>query len=147
MKLQIKKGSTSLRLMVFIADSSSTTGAGKTGLTSASSGLKWFYWRGDTGNAGGVSVTPASATRGTFTSGGIIEIDATNLPGWYEIGVPDAAIASGSDSVVMMLHGVTNMAPLPLEIQLVSYNPNDAAALGWSRSIRFGSVLGPFPEL
>lgn len=130
MKLHVKKGSTSLRLMVFIADSSSTTGAGKTGLAYNSSGIKWYYWRGDTGNAGGVSVTLATATRGTFTSGGFIEIDSTNLPGWYEIGVPDAAIASGSDSVVMMLHGVTNMAPLPLEIQLVSYNPNDAAALG-----------------
>lgn len=130
MKLQVKKGSTSLRLMVFIADSSSTTGAGKTGLAYNSPGIKWYYWRGDTGNAGGVSVTLATATRGTFTSGGFIEIDSTNLPGWYEIGVPNAAIASGSDSVVMMLHGVTNMAPLPIEIQLVSYDPNDAAALG-----------------
>lgn len=130
MKLQKKRGSTSVRLMVFIADSSSTTGAGKTGLAYNSSGMKWYYWRSDTGNSGGVSVTLADATRGTFTSGGFKEIDATNLPGWYEIGVPDAALASGSPSVVMMLHGVSNMAPCPIEIQLVAYDPDDAATLG-----------------
>lgn len=130
MNLTVKKGSTSVRLTVFIADSSSTTGAGKTGLAYNSSGLKWYYWREDTGNSGGVSVTPATATRGTFTSGGFIEIDATNMPGWYEIGVPNAALASGSNSVVMHLMGVTNMAPLPLKVGLVAYDPQDAAALG-----------------
>ena len=130
MKLQLKKGSTSVRVMVFIADSSSTTGAGKTGLAFNSSGLKWYYWRGDTGNNPGVSVTPATATLGTFTSGGFKEIDATNLPGLYEIGIPDAAIASGSLSVAMMLHGVSGMAPLPLEIQLVAYDPENATTLG-----------------
>lgn len=148
MKLQIKKGSTSVRLMVFIADSSSTTGAGKTGLAFGDSGLKWYYWRDDRGDAGGVSVTLANATRGTFTSGGFKEIDATNLPGWYEIGVPDAALASESKSVAMMLHGVTGMAPLPIEIQLVAYDPENATTLGLTNldatiSSRFAAASAP----
>lgn len=148
MKLQIKKGSASVRAMVFISDSSSTTGAGKTGLAYNSSGLKWYYWRDDTGDAGGVSVTLANATRGTFTSGGFKEIDATNLPGWYEIGIPDAALASGSKSVAMMLHGVTNMAPLPIEIQLVAYDPENATTLGLTNldatiSSRFAAASAP----
>lgn len=148
MKLQIKKGSTSVRAMVFISDSSSTTGAGKTGLAYNSPGIKWYYWRSDTGNNNGVAVTLANATRGTFTSGGFKEIDATNLPGWYEIGIPDAALASGSKSVAMMLHGVTNMAPLPIEIQLVAYDPENATTLGLTNldatiSSRFAAASAP----
>lgn len=133
MKRQVKKGSTSVRLKIFISDSSSTTGAGLTGLAYNSASLTWYYHRDDSGNAGGTQVTLASATKGTFTSGGFVEIDSTNLPGWYEIGVPDAALASGANAVAMHLKGATNMAPLPIELELVSYDPNDAAALGLSR--------------
>ena len=130
MKLQVMKGSTSVRLMVFVADSSSTTGAGLTGLSSSTSGLKWTYWRGDIGNSGGVAVTLTAGTRGTWGSGGIVEIDGTNMPGWYEIGVPNNALATGADSVGMHLMGATNMAPLPLEIQLTGFDPNNATSLG-----------------
>lgn len=130
MKALIKVGTTSKRLVIFVPDSSSTVGAGLTGLTNASSGLAWYYWREDTGNAGGTSVSPVSATRGTFTSGGFKEIDATNLPGFYEIGVPDAVLASGATWAVMMLRGVTNMAPVKVEIQLVAFDPTDSVRLG-----------------
>src|SRR6267142_1429922 len=114
MKLVVKKGTTSKRMVIFILDSSSTTGAGKTGLTNASSGLTAYYWREDTGNAGGTSISLVSATRGTFTSSGFIEIDATNLPGFYEIGVPNAVLASGAAWSVVMLKGATNMAPVAM---------------------------------
>ena len=125
MKQIIKKGTTSKRMAIFIADSSSTTGAGLTGLAYNSGSLTWYYWREDTGNSGGVSVTLATATRGTFTSGGFKEIDATNLPGWYEIGIPDAVLASGAYWAIMELKGATNMAPVLIEIQLVTYDPTD----------------------
>ena len=125
MKQIIKKGTTSKRMAIFIADSSSTTGAGLTGLVYNSGSLSWYYWREDTGNSGGVSVTLATATRGTFTSGGFKEIDATNLPGWYEIGIPDAVLASGAYWAIMELKGATNMAPVLIEIQLVTYDPTD----------------------
>lgn len=116
MKLNVVKGTTSKRIAVFILDSTSTVGAGKTGLTNAS--MTWYYWREDEGNAGGTSVSVVSATRGTFTSGGFIEKDATNLPGMYELGLPNAALASGANWVTMMLRA-TGIAPLPLEIQLI----------------------------
>ena len=99
--------------------------AGLTGLAYNSGSLTWYYWREDTGNSGGVSVTLATATRGTFTSGGFKEIDATNLPGWYEIGIPDAVLASGAYWAIMELKGATNMAPVLIEIQLVTYDPTD----------------------
>ncbi len=132
MKLQLASGTTSVRLMVFVSDSSSTTGVGLTGLSSVSPGLKWYYWRGDSGNTGGTSVTLSAGTRGNWASGGIVEIDGTNMPGWYELGVPNGALSAGSNSVVMLLRGATNMAPLPLEIQLVGYDPTNAASLGLS---------------
>ena len=125
MKLIIKKGKTSKRIAVFIADSSSTTGAGLTGLVYNSASLVAYYWREDAGNAGGTAITLATATRGTWASGGFKEIDATNLPGWYEIGIPDAVLATGSGWAILHLKGAANMAPLPIEIQLVDYNPED----------------------
>jgi hypothetical protein len=45
-------------------------------------------------------------------------MDATDLPGWYELGIPNAALATGADSVIVNLKGATNMAPVVLEIQL-----------------------------
>lgn len=132
MKLDILQGKTSKRTVIFIQDSTSTTGAGLTGLAFGSAGLTWYYWREDTGNANGVSVTLATATRGTWATGGFIEIDATNLPGFYEIGIPNAALASGATWVVMMLKGAANMMPLALEIQLTAYDPYSATNLGLS---------------
>ena len=123
MKLEIQQGTTSKRVVIFVQNSSVSTGAGLTGLTSSSSGLAWSYWRTDTGNNPGVSVTLQSATPGSFTSGGFVEIDSTNLPGFYEIGIPNAVLANGATWAVMMLQGATNMAPLPVEFELVGWNP------------------------
>lgn len=123
MKLDIQVGSTSIRTFIFVQDSSQTTGVGLTGLVFNSGGLIWYDARDDDGNAGGSSVTLATATLGTWTSGGFKEKDAAHMPGVYEIGIPNAALATGSKSVVMMLSGATNMVPVLIEIELVAYNP------------------------
>ncbi len=131
MKLLVKKGKTSKMIEVFIQNSSVATGAGLTGLVFNSASLTWYYWRNGAGSAS--SVTLATMTLGTWASGGFKEMDATNMPGWYQLGIPDAALASGADGVVMMLKGATNMAPVNLEIQLVDFDPQDATSLGLSR--------------
>lgn len=117
MKLQIKKGTTSKLLDIFIMDSSSTTGAGLTGLVYNSAGLTAYYYR--EGAASATAITLATMTLGTWATGGFVVIDGTNMPGCYQIGIPDAALATGANSVVVMLKGATNMAPLTLEIDLV----------------------------
>ncbi len=132
MKLELKIGTTSKRIGISIADASSNVGAGLAGLLYNSTGLTWYYWREDEGNAGATQVTLATATRGTWATGGFIEKDATNLPGEYEIGIPDAALASGAKWVKMLLKGAANMVPVPIEIQLVAYNPDSATDLGLS---------------
>lgn len=113
----IKAGTTSNVLHIFISDSSSSTGAGLTGLVYNSSGLTAYYIR--PGATGTTAITLASiSTLGTFVSGGFKEIDPTNMPGWYEFDPPDAAIATGAPSCSMHLKGATNMAPLPIEVEL-----------------------------
>ena len=130
MKLIIKKGTTSKRQGIFIQDSSSTVGAGLTGLLFSSSGLTFYYWREDEGNVNATSVTLVTATRGTYASGGFIEKDATNMPGAYEISIPNAALATGANWVIAFLKGATNMAPVVLEIQLVDIDVEDSVRAG-----------------
>lgn len=128
MKKIIKAGATKQTVDVFIQDSTSTTGAGKTGLAYNSEGLKAYYRKGATGSA--TAITLATQTvGGAYSSGGFVEIDATNMPGLYRLDVPNAAIDTAG-SVSLMLSGATGMAPLPLELQVVAVDLEDGVRLG-----------------
>ena len=129
MKLQLKKDSTSVSIYVFIQDSSVATGAGLTGLVYNSSSLVAYYVRA-AGTATQITLATLAAANSAYSSGGFKEIDATNMPGVYRLDLPDAVIATGVNSVVVMLKGATNMAPVVLEIQLVAYDPQDTVRLG-----------------
>jgi hypothetical protein len=131
MKLLLKKGTTSKLVTLFIADSSSSTGSGLTGLTNASSGLVCYYYREGAGSA--TAVTLAAGTLGMYASGSFKEVDATNMPGVYQLGLPDAALATGANAAVVMLKGATNMAPVVLEVQLTDADLHDAVSLGLTR--------------
>lgn len=125
-KLSIVKGATSVLVRIFIQDSTSTTGAGKTGLTAASfTGTKAYVARDDDGNAAGTAVNLTDATRGTWSSGGIKEKDSTNMPGVYEFGLTNASIATGSRSCTYEFIG-SGIAPLLLEIELTGIDNQDA---------------------
>ncbi len=127
MKLQLQKGTTSKMVEIFVQDSSSTVGAGLTGLVHNTAGLTAYYYLNDAASA--TQITLATMTLGTYTSGGFIVVDATNMPGLYSLGLPNAAL-TGADSVVVYLQGASNMAPVVLEIELVDYDPNDAVRMG-----------------
>ena len=131
-KLSLKKGTTSYLARIFIQDSSSTTGAGLTGLTSGSGSFVCYRARDDDGNAAGTSIALSGGTRGTWSSGGFVEKDSTNMPGVYEFGIPNAALAAGSNSVLIMFKGATNQAPLPLEIELTGWDNQDGVHGGMS---------------
>lgn len=130
MKLKLTTGVTSKLTRIFIQDSSSTTGAGLTGLVYNSSGLTW-YWIQE-GDSSATSVTLATMTVGTWASGGFKEVDSTNLPGVYEIGIPNAAI-DANGTTHMMLKGATNMAPVAIEIECDAVDYLDATSFGLSR--------------
>lgn len=115
--LTIKKGATSNLVDVLIYDASSGAGAGLTGLVYNSSGLVCYYHRNSSATA--TSITLVTMTIGTWASGGFVAIDGTNMPGWYQIGIPDTALATGAVSTSIHCKGATNMVPLPIAISLV----------------------------
>ena len=121
MKLSIPTGSTSVTLNIFIQDSSSATGGGKTGLAYNTSNLVAYYALPRTA-ATAITLANLSAVTSAYTSGGFKEIDSTNMPGWYRLDIPDAAFASGR-SLSLHLKGATDMAPLPIEVELTGWQP------------------------
>lgn len=134
MKLSIVAGATSQSINIFIANSTSTTGAGLTGLVFNSSGLTAHYSFSGA-NAGSVAITLAtlSLVTSAYSSGGFKEIDATNMPGWYRFDIPNAALATSKGrSVAIHLQGATNMAPLPIECELTGWDNQDAVHGGMS---------------
>lgn len=129
-KLTFKAGTTSKDVNILIQDSSVSTGAGKTGLAYNSGSLIAYYHR--QGAASATAITLATKTIGTWATGGFVEVDSTHMPGLYELGIPDAALASGATWVVIMLSGASNMAPVTLEIELTSVDNQDATRMGLS---------------
>jgi hypothetical protein len=118
-KLSRQIGTTSQIVEVFVQDSSSITGAGKTGILFNASGLACYYKRNTASSSTAVTLVTIT-TLGTYASGGWKEVDATNMPGVYEVHLPNAALVSGADSVVFYAGGAANMAPLLLEIELTA---------------------------
>jgi hypothetical protein len=144
MKLQLKKGSADVTVLIFVQDSSSTTGAGLTGLVYDSSGLACYYAR-----PGAVAAALTLATQtvtGAHADGGFAEVDSTNMPGVYRLDFSDAIVASGVNSVIVYLQGASNMAPCVLEIQLTGIDVNDATAAGISRLDAAVSSRSDFDE-
>ena len=116
-RFTITRGSTSQTIEFDVFDSSSTTGARLAGI--AYGDITAYYYRQNA--AGETAITLATMTLGTWSSGGFIVIDATNMPGHYQLSIPDAtlATASGVDRVTIELKGATNMVPVTLSIDLV----------------------------
>jgi len=126
MKRKLTAGQTSVSLPIFVQDTSSTTGGGLSGLTSATSGLVAEYRR--RGDSAWTAITLVAKTLGTFTSGGIVADGA--LGGAYELDVPNAACAAGVRWVVIRLRGATNMLPCLIEMELDAVDYQNATTFG-----------------
>lgn len=123
---------------VFLPDSASTVGAGKTGLTNASAGLD-ISVRRELSSAV-TSYTGANigtiATLGTWVDPGagkvnFKEVDATHWPGMYELHFVDLLFNASDAS--RMLGGfvqATGIAPAPFEVELTALNVQDGVRAG-----------------
>ena len=122
----IKHGTTSKIIEVALRDS--TTGQGKTGV--AHSSVTASYVReGGTRTA----ITLASGTAGdAYSSGKWAEVDSTNMPGLYQLHVPNAAFASGVDAVTVQLK-VTDALDAVRRFVLVAVDYGSATDFGLSR--------------
>jgi len=127
-KLFVKAQATSSRSeYVFVQDSASSTGGGKTGIAFNASGLTAYYVR-PLGSATVITLATQTVT-GVYASGGFVEVDAPNLPGTYRLDIPNAVFATGVDHAVVMLKGASGMAPVLMEYQLTSNEPFVPASL------------------
>ena len=135
-KLFVQAQATSNRSeYVFVQDSASTTGGGKTGIAFNASGFTAYYVR-PAGSATAITLATQTVT-GAWSSGGWVEVDATNLPGIYRFDIPNAVFATGVDHAIVMLKGASGMAPVSLEYQLVGFNPSTA----WLTSAQTASAV------
>ena len=129
MKLLLKKNETTVIIHVFIQDSSSTVGAGLTGLTFETGSLVAYYVKPG-GTLTSLTLETIS-TLGTYqapTSSAHMRFKLmhdTNAPGLYEIHLHTDTLAT-NDYITIMMHGAANMAPLLLEIQLTDFDLNTA---------------------
>ena len=114
MTIQILGGSTSQTVRLFIQDTSKTDGSGLTGLVHNTSGLTAYYAKGATGTATAITLATQTAG-GAWTSGGFVAVDGTNMPGVYRLDIPNAALDSEVETIVM-LRGAANMAPVLLRV-------------------------------
>jgi len=124
-------GSTSIVDLIFLQDSTSTTGAGKTGLVFNTAGLTCYYKRSNGTSSVAVSLATIT-TLGTYASGGFKEIDATNMPGCYEFHPPNAAFASGAKEVTFHFVGANGLVPRPIKYRIKAVDPDNATNYGMS---------------
>jgi hypothetical protein len=124
----VTKGATSQSLYFDILDSSSALGGRKAGLVYNSAGLIAYYVRTQ-GSPVAISLITLAAANSAWASGGFKEVDATNMPGLYRLDVPDAAFATGADSVVITLTGATGMVQVSHLVQLVVVDLQSAVGL------------------
>lgn len=137
----IQHGATSKIVEIVLRDS--TTGQGKTGLAHGDMTASYVREGGSR-----TAITLASGTAGdSYSSGKWAEVDSTNCPGMYQLHVPNAAFASGADSVTVFLKA-TDTLDARFRFTLLAIDVRDAADLGLSRldediSSRMASFILP----
>lgn len=92
----IKAGATSVSLPFVLRKTADNTEM--TGKVAADMTLS--YWR-QGGLRVAITASDLAAVDSAYSSGGVKEVDATNAPGLYRLDVPNAALATGTDWVVI----------------------------------------------
>jgi hypothetical protein len=156
MLLSVKHSATSVILRVKLLDSTVSTGAGKTGLTYSSSGLKISTIVDN--EAAATTYTSAGSTTEDITTLGTYAaptatkcrfkaVDGTNHPGVYEIHLANARFSVASArSLLVSISGVTGLAECDFVVQLNAaddYPVNVATWLGSApNTLQSGRVDG-----
>lgn len=128
----ITRGATSQIIQFKAYDTTSVIGAGKTGLTTASFTYA-YYNRTLAGSAVAITLD-GSMSVGVWKTGGLVEIDATHMPGWYQLGLPDAAVSTGDVSPSLIVVFVPTVAAGAyigeITIPLTAFDLQDAVRAG-----------------
>lgn len=125
-------GATSFIFNVKIRDTSDNNGAGKTGLTNATSGLIISTVADNEATATTYTVAGSNvetiATLGTYVAPSankirFKEVDATNHPGLYQVQIANARLAvAGARSLTVTISGASDAEQTDLQIALTGVN-------------------------
>ncbi len=115
----VKKGSTNVAVYLNLKDA--TTGNAATGLTITDLDLQ--YTRELTAAAAKVDAVVGDGSETTHEDGKVKQLDATSSPGLHLVCFPDAAFATGVDSVILCVSG-SAIEPAFLEIPLTFFDPH-----------------------
>jgi hypothetical protein len=115
-KRRINTGAVDQTVDVFVLDSSSSTGAGLTGLVFNTAGLTCYYRKGATGTPTALSLV-TQTVGGAHADGGFVAADGTNMPGQYRLDLPDTLWDTAGMAYVY-LKGAANMAPVVMEFEV-----------------------------
>lgn len=146
MSYTLKKGTTSKMLLIYALDASDMR-SGKTGLSSQTAEASAAMIR--EGEAQVQSIPLVEGKLGEHRAGSFVEVDRQLLPGVYQFGVPDEALAAGAETVTLMLK-FPGAVIEPISIHLVAYDPQDAERLGMTAlgpEGRLNALRGAFPRL
>jgi hypothetical protein len=111
----VKAGTTSVSTFFTLKDT--TTGAATTGKVAAD--MTGSYWR-QAGLRVAITLSNLAAVNSAYSSGGVKEVDATNMPGVYRLDLPDAAVGTGADWVVASIK-VTGCQAADVPLALPTY--------------------------
>ena len=143
-KNTIPRGQTSVIRHIFIMDSASTAGAGKTALAYNTASISAYYiYPGGTATSLTLETISTLGTYSAPTSGAYMrfkEIDATNMPGWYELHFHNDwfSVANARKGGSVQIKGATGMAPVNFEFDVIGFDlqddvpPVDVTAIGGS---------------
>lgn len=133
MSREVKTGMTDYSVTVFIPDSASTDGSGKTGLVAANltvSGVRVETDNDVTVTDYTASLNNLAALTTAHTDWGLLEVSSTLAPGLYRLDIADAIFATGAWSAVVYVMVTTSAAAAtPMEFILVPQSPIDGVLL------------------
>ena len=146
MSYALKKGTTEKLLLVYAVDAADMR-SGKSALSPQTRDSSAAYIR--EGEAQVRRIPLVEGKLGEHRAGSFVEIDNKLLPGVYQFGVPDEMLATGAETVTLMLK-FPGAVIEPISIHLVAYDPQDADRLGMAAlgpEGRKAALRGAFPRL
>lgn len=122
----VKKGSADISLYVNLVDPTDGV-TPETGLTVTDLDIQ--VTRNLTASDTLINAIVGTGGAATHVDDKIFELDATSSPGLHLVCLRDAAFATGVDKVILAITGAA-IKPVYILVQLVDYDPEDAASLG-----------------
>ncbi len=140
MSFIVSPGATDQTIYVRLRDS--TTGLAQTGLVFNSAGAVCRYTR-VRGAATSIGLVTLASATAAHSGGGFVEVDGANAKGLYRLDLPDAAVASGVDFVIISIEfdGIIEESSL-VNLTGVADAVWDALAADHTTGGTFGAVVG-----